>query len=56
MGGVSTTTVEFRQRDPRNPSFSAEFDVFEQEADQPSELFGVFWGGVELVLELNKSV
>ncbi len=34
---------------------SAEFAVFEQEADQPSELLGVFWGGGELVLELNKS-
>jgi hypothetical protein len=32
-----------------------ELDVFEQEADQPSELLGVFWGGIELVLELNKS-
>jgi hypothetical protein len=31
-----------------------ELAVFEQEADQPSELLGVFWGGIKLVLELNK--
>ncbi len=30
--------------------------VFQQEADQASELSGVFWGGLELVLELEKSV
>jgi len=29
--------------------------VFEQESDQASELSGVFWGGVEQVLELHKS-
>jgi hypothetical protein len=34
---------------------AVEFAVFEQRADQPAELPGVFWGGVELVLELNKS-
>jgi len=37
------------------PWCSAEFAVFEKESDQPSELLGVFWGGGELVLELNKS-
>ena len=35
---------------------SLEFAVFQEEADQASELSGVFWGGVELVLELEKSV
>jgi len=35
---------------------SGEFAVFQQEADQASELLGVFWGGVELMLELEKSV
>jgi hypothetical protein len=35
---------------------SGEFAVFKEEADQASELPGVFWGGVELVLELEKSV
>ena len=34
---------------------SREFAVFQEEADQASELSGVFWGGVELVLELEKS-
>jgi len=34
---------------------SDEWLVFEQESDQASELSGVFWGGVELVLELHKS-
>ncbi len=33
---------------------SAEFPVFQQEADHPPELLGVFWGGIELVSELNK--
>jgi hypothetical protein len=47
--------VAFRQRDPRNQPCSAEFAVFEQKTDQPSELLGVLWGGIELVLELNKS-
>jgi hypothetical protein len=28
--------------------------LLEQEADQPSEPLGVFWGEIELVLELNK--
>ena len=32
------------------------FAVFQEEADQASELSGVFWGGVELVLELETSV
>ena len=44
---------------PRDPArrlcCSAEFAVFEEESDQPSELLGVFWSGGELVLELNKS-
>ena len=35
---------------------SGEFAVFQEEADQASELSGVFWGGIELVLELEKSV
>ncbi|WP_255016614.1 hypothetical protein, partial [Cyanobium sp. BA20m-p-22] len=35
---------------------SGEFAVIQEEADQASELSGVFWGGVELVLELEKSV
>lgn len=34
---------------------SDEWLVFEQESDQPSELPCVLWGGVELVLELQKS-
>ncbi len=32
-----------------------ELKVFQEEADQASELSDVFWCGVELVLELNKS-
>ena len=35
---------------------SGEFAVFQEEADQASELPGVLWGGLELVLELEKSV
>jgi hypothetical protein len=34
---------------------SGERPVLEQEGDQASELSGVLWGGVELVLELHKS-
>ena len=34
---------------------SDEWLVFEQESDQASELSGVFWCGVELVLELHNS-
>jgi hypothetical protein len=34
---------------------SGEGPVLEQEGDQASELSAVFWGGVELVLELHKS-
>ena len=34
---------------------SGEFAVFQQEADQASELLGVFWVGVELMLEPHKS-
>jgi hypothetical protein len=47
--------VAFRERDPRNKAYSAEFAVFEQEADQPLKLLGMPWGGIEVVLELNKS-
>ena len=35
---------------------SGEFAVLQEETDQASELSDVFWGGVELVLELEKSV
>ena len=35
---------------------SLEFAVFQEEADQASELSDMFWGGIELVLELEKSV
>ena len=35
---------------------SGEFAVFQQEADQASELLGMFWCGLELVLQLEKSV
>ena len=38
------------------PLQNGEFAVFQEEADQASELSGVFWCGVELVLELDKSV
>jgi len=34
---------------------SREFAVLQEEADQASELSGVLWCGLELVLELNKS-
>ena len=34
---------------------SGEFAVFQQEADQASELLGVFWGGLKLMLEPHKS-
>ena len=35
---------------------SGEFTVFQQEADQASELLGVFCCGLKLMLELEKSV
>ena len=35
---------------------SREFAVFQEEADQASELPGVLWCGLELVLELKKSI
>ena len=34
---------------------SREFAVLQEEVDQASELLGVLWCGIELVLELNKS-
>ena len=37
------------------PLKNGEFAVFQEEADQASELSCVFWCGLELVLELNKS-
>jgi hypothetical protein len=50
---------ELDQLEPPNRGnskfYSVEFAVFEQEGNQLSELPGIFWGGIELVLELNKS-
>ena len=48
--GDATAGVKDRQLGAA--SQPAAFAAFEQEADQPSELLGVFWGGVELVLGL----
>jgi len=47
MGSARTLQDDLRH--------SGKFAVFQEEADQASELSGVFWGGVELVLELHKS-
>ena len=47
MGTAATPRLEIQ------PSF--EFAVFQKDADQSSKLSCVVWGGVELVLELNKS-
>ncbi len=41
--GDATAGVKLRKLG--SASQPAEFAVFDQEADQPSELFGVFWGG-----------
>ena len=43
----------------KSPQFlqpSREFAVFQEEADQATELSGVLWCGLELVLELIKSI